>query len=356
MKSHLLLAAVAAASGLVLAATPASAVTFFGPGVYSFVAPTAGLYEIFAAGGSGGAGAQGAAGSSGGHGGDGGGLRGYPQFPGATGEAGHAGAPGSAGAAGSAGLTLDGDFILNAGQVLSIYVGTRGADGLAPPGRQQAVNGFNGNVGTYAGGGGGGGEGGLGGFGGLAGDDGGYSLVGGLLFVTGGAGGVGGAGGHGGSGGDGGHGAAVINSGGCFPGLCGTPYFSYDAYGGAGGYSGYAASMGGGGTQGYYYLTTGTFSYAYTGTGGQGGLGGAGTPGGAGYSNGPVYGAGREYNLGSNPTSGMNFGDGYVFIDQLTQFAAVPEPSTWALMLIGVGLTGGMARRARARTGARVTA
>jgi hypothetical protein len=34
-----------------------------------------------------------------------------------------------------------------------------------------------------------------------------------------------------------------------------------------------------------------------------------------------------------------------VLIDNLTYVAAVPEPTTWALMLVGFGLTGAAMRR-----------
>lgn len=42
----------------------------------------------------------------------------------------------------------------------------------------------------------------------------------------------------------------------------------------------------------------------------------------------------------------LSFGSGdWVLIDNLTYVAAVPEPTTWALMLVGFGLTGAAMRR-----------
>lgn len=41
-------------------------------------------------------------------------------------------------------------------------------------------------------------------------------------------------------------------------------------------------------------------------------------------------------------------GDGSAFVPNLTPFVPVPEPTTWALMLAGLGLAGAVARRRRA--------
>ena len=171
------------------------------------------------------------------------------------------------------------------------------------------------------------------------------------ITAAGGIGGYGGTGGRGGQGGGGGAGSAADVAGFCYLGIgCGSTYAGQDGLGGQGGLSGNSFLDGQQGSQGTFFRTAHLFDYKYASVGGLGGAGGLGGFGAMGMGGVPGLGAGSEYNLGSNPTSGANFGDGYISIYQLGPLVGVPEPASWAMMVIGAGLIGGASRKARSRT------
>jgi hypothetical protein len=221
---------------------------------------------------------------------------------------------------GGLGAEVSGDIFLTAGEDLTLFVGGRGGSGNYAGGGGGGSFVFNGtDVLAVAGGGGGGG-----------GNDGGPGLAG----TSGGTGGDGGKGGVGGTGGGGapgfGGGGAGVNAG---PAGYGG--------GGAGSDAGFGGKFpnGGGGIRG----GSGGF-----GGGGGGGLGYGG--GGSGFSGGGGGGAGLGYGGGGGSylasqftdqvltTGGASRGDGSISI------TAVPEPSTWAMMLAGFGGLGWLAR------------
>ncbi len=125
------------------------------------------------------------------------------------------------------------------------------------------------------------------------------------------------------------------------------------------------SSDGGGGGGGAFTFAGGSAGDYYGGAGGFGGGGGGGEEaggGGGGYTGGDA-GAGDDYLGGDGGTSyidaafsstallsGENAGDGFVVITPVTE-AAVPEPSTWAMMALGFAGLGfaGYRRATRAR-------
>ena len=231
------------------------------------------------------------------------------------------GGAGPSGAAGGLGAEVGGQVTLTLGETLSILVGGAGdagvGDGVFDPG--------GGGGGSYvvsgaaalvvAGGGGGGTFSGAGAAG-----------VAGAPYGSGGGGSGGTAGGGGGFSGDGGGsrgatgGKAFLNGGDGGPG-----FFWEGNLGGDGGFGG------GGGGDGFY------------GSGGSGGgyTGGDGPPAPL-----DVGFGGGSYFVGAPAVQldGVNPGDGMVEIRSI----GVPEPATWAMMLLGFGGLGALARRGRA--------
>jgi hypothetical protein len=297
----------AGASLAALASTAAEAVTFvFTGSVQTHNISTTGLYVLRAAGAQGGAGKN--SGSS----------QLYP---------------------GGAGALVAGRLSLTRGTILNVVVGGQGGSSTG------IGSGGGGGGGTFiyrdlatplaiAGGGGGGSSSGYSGGSGRDTDDGGNSgIPNGYYASIGGSGGSGGQGsqGNGGGGGGGGffgNGQDGVASGfgggggGNFAGGNGSVYFG----GGRGGFGG-----GGGG--------------GFSGGGGGGFSGGA-----AGYG---VGGGGGGSFLTDAATdavlqSGVNTGDGFASIELFR--GAVPEPSSWAMLITGFGGIGAMLRRRRLRT------
>jgi hypothetical protein len=294
--TRVLLLAGASALAILACAAEANAETFTMPGMFSFIASASGEYAVELLGASGG----------------------NSIFL-------HTDVVGGLGA------EVSGDIFLTKGEDLTLFVGGQG-----------------GSV-TFVGGGGGGGSfvlhgtdvlAGAGGGGGAAYSDGGPGLAG----TSGGAGeasegGKGGVGGTGGAGGYGGGGGAGVNTG-----LAGN--------GGNG--VGFNAGMGGkfpnGGAAG---VDGGSGGYGGGGGGGSSGGGGSGFSGGGG--GGSVAGGGGGYGGGGGSylarlfkdqvlKPGVNSGDGSISI------TAVPEPSTWAMLLAGFGGLGWLAHARRRKT------
>ena len=236
---------------------------------------------------------------------------------------------------GGNGAEVGGDIRLTAGTVLNIVVGGVGEPGVGirgaagggggafvyeglPPARPLLVAGGGGGAADLGGGGAG--------HAGTSGEAG---------SAHSGIGGAGGANGSGGSnaGGGGGGGAGWFGNGAGLEGGSGPPSFS--------------------GGQGFSLAPAGGF-------GGGGGPGGTQAGGGGGYSGGgggvdPGYagGGGGSY-IGAaffNTTAqaGFNSGDGSVFIELIppSQVIGAPEPGSWTLMILGVGLVGGVMRTRR---------
>jgi PEP-CTERM motif len=238
---------------------------------------------------------------------------------------------------GGLGAEVSGDISLTAGETLTLFVGGQGVSGAfaGGGGGGSFLFGPTGVLAVAGGGGGGGnllliGDGGPG----LAGKSGGTE---GRTGSGSGKGGMDGTGGGGGSGYSGGGGAGVkagpsgyggdSQSGGGFG---GTPPLS----GGGGGAAGANGGMGG--------------------FGGGGGAGGFGGGGGSGYSGGGGGGSAGGYGGGGGgsflalqfidpvlTTGGASRGDGSISVDLLPP--AVPEPSTWAMMLMGFAGLGWLA-------------
>jgi hypothetical protein len=212
-------------------------------------------------------------------------------------------------AVGGLGAEVSGDVFLTKGEDLTLFVGGQGGSARFAGGGGGGSFVFNGtDVLAVAGGGGGGGNG-LDGGPGLAGTSGG---------TGGGSGGAGGVGGTGGGGGNGGGGAGV-NTG---------PAGGYGGNGsrgisGAGGAGGKFPNGGAGSENGY--------------GGGFGGGGGGSSSGGGGSDLSSLF---KDQVL----TMGVNSGNGSISI------TAVPEPSTWAMMLAGFAGLGWLAHTRRRKT------
>ena len=304
MNKKLLLAGVSALAILACAAQ-ASADTFILPGMFSFIAPSTGEYALDLFGASGGGG---------------------PFSP-----------------VGGLGAEVSGDVFLTAGEDLTLYVGGIGQASSASGGgggggsfvfvgsEVLAVAGGGGGVGFagfrsggagQAGTSGGAGRSGSGGAGGANGTGGG----GGTYQVRNGGGGAGvsaGAAGYGGNG-------FGVGSG------SGAKFPSGGSGSGGGGGGGYGGGGGGGGVGRY--------------SGGGGGGGGYSGGGGGGYSYGGGGGGSYLASAFTNQvlTAGVNSGDGSISINLLP--AAVPEPSTWAMMAAGFVGIGWLARMRRRKT------
>jgi PEP-CTERM motif len=241
---------------------------------------------------------------------------------------------------GGLGAEASGYIFLTAGEELTLFAGEQGGSGTYAGGGGGGSFVFRGTDVLAAAGGGGGGGGsdgnpGLAGTSGRTGEgDGGAGGVGGTGGGGGGiSGGGGGAGVNAGPAGHGGDGRGSGGFGGKFPnGGAGGAAGSYGAGGGSGGYGG----GGGGGGNGYG-----------AGGGGSGFSGGGG--GGDGFGGG---GGGGSYlaSLFKDQVlkAGVNSGDGSISIALLE--AAVPEPSTWAMMLAGFGGLGWLAQARRRKT------
>lgn len=230
------------------------------------------------------------------------------------------GGGGGDGVLGGLGALIGGDFQLRAGETLNVMVGALGANNYAGGGGggggASGVSVDHGPLLLLAGGGGGGGIGhGSGVYGG------------GFASFSPGPGSNGGFGGFGGPGGPGGG-------------------YGANGLGGIGG--GYGGGFGGGGGGGFtggdggrgYFKSCETHKYKqYCAT--SGGYGGGG---------------GGSFNASATlRTTGYHLGVGRVTIDLLSA-GGVPEPSTWSLMLTGLGFLGYVLRRRvmRRASGARI--
>jgi PEP-CTERM motif-containing protein len=238
---------------------------------------------------------------------------------------------------GGRGAEVSGDVFLTAGEDLTLFVGGQGESGINAGGGGGSFV-FDGKE-VLAVGGGGGGSGGSGALG-----DGGP----GLAVTSGGAGG--GTGGGGGMDGTGGGGGAGVNAGsagyggdGVGPGHgYGGTFPNGGAGGSAHGYTGGAGGFGGGGGASY---EGGGGGSGFSGGGG----GGTGSPGGGGAAYGGGGGGSYLSSLFTDQvlTAGVKSGDGSISIDLLK---AVPEASTWAMMLMGFGGLGWLAQARRRKT------
>jgi hypothetical protein len=111
----------------------------------------------------------------------------------------------------------------------------------------------------------------------------------------------------------------------------------------------YKSATGGEGPQGF---AGGAGSYGYRGSGGSGGFGGGGGGGYDGGGGGGGFSGGRSGYGGTSylaagfskvvEEAGANDGAGYVTV---TDIGSVPEPSSWSLMLTGLGMLGYVLRR-----------
>jgi hypothetical protein len=241
---------------------------------------------------------------------------------------------------GGLGAEVSGDIFLTKGEDLTLFVGGQGGGGGGGGGGSFVFLGtdvFNGtDVLAVAGGGGGAGLFIAGGGPGLAGTSGGTE---GRSSSGSGTGGMGGTGGGGGlyAGGGGGAGVKAGSSGFGGDGDRNGGFGGKFPNGGGGGGGGGSGGFGGGG-----------------GGSALGGGGGSGFSGGGG--GGGIYGGGGggSYlaSLFADPmlTGGVNSGDGSISISLLT--AAVPEPSTWAMILMGFAGLGWLAHARRRKTSA----
>jgi PEP-CTERM motif len=222
---------------------------------------------------------------------------------------------------GGLGAEVSGDIFLTAGEDLALFVGEQGGSArYAGGGGGGSFVAFNGLA--VAGGGGGAGFIDSPGGPGLAGTSGGA----GTGQFAGGVGGVGGSGGGGGVGpyGGGGGGAGVKSG----PAGYGGDGFEPGLYGAFGGKFPNGGAAGSG-----------------AGSGGYGGGGGGGSNGGGGGSG--SYLAPLQF-TDQVLKAGVNSGDGSISISLLTP--AVPEPSTWAMMLMGFAGLGWLAHARRRKT------
>jgi hypothetical protein len=208
--------------------------------------------------------------------------------------------------AGGLGAEAGGYIPLSAGTMLAVIAGGQGAPEAG--GGSFVFNITDGSYLVAAGGGGGSGFSLNVGGPGLVTTAGGDGVVTGITVVPGGVDGIGGTGGEGGGAGvlSGGSTGAGLGDGFGAPGI--TSYGGASEFGRPGGFSG------GGGTD--------------FGGGGGGGFGG----GGGGSFLSPLSGLADRVLL-----AGVNSGNGYVTIDLIAPPPAVPEPSTWTMMVVGFG-------------------
>jgi hypothetical protein len=237
---------------------------------------------------------------------------------------------------GGLGAEVSGDIVLTKGETLTLFVGGQGGSGALAGGGGGGSFVF-GPVDVLAVAGGGGGAGnnpGESGGAGLAGTSGGAGTG-----PFGGKGGVGGTGGGAGGAGTGGGGGAGVKTGAAGYGGDGT-----DRGAGFGG----KFPIGGAGFQG----TGGSGGFGGGGGGGFGPGGGSGYSGGGGSNVGGAGGGGSYLSkLFTDPvltTGGASRGNGSISISLLT--AAVPEPSTWAMTLMGFAGLGWLAHTRRRKT------
>jgi hypothetical protein len=210
--------------------------------------------------------------------------------------------------AGGLGAEAGGYIPLSAGTMLAVIAGGQGAP-EAGGGGSFVFNITDGSYLVAAGGGGGSGFSLNVGGPGLVTTAGGDGVVTGITVVPGGVDGIGGTGGEGGGG------AGVLSGGSTGAGLgdgFGAPGVTF--YGGASEFGRPGGFSGGGGTD--------------FGGGGGGGFGG----GGGGSFLSPLSGLADRVLL-----AGVNSGNGYVTIDLIAPPPAVPEPSTWTMMVVGFG-------------------
>jgi hypothetical protein len=260
------------------------------------------------------------------------------------------------GSVGGLGAEASGDVFLTQGEDLTLFVGGQGISGHFAGGGGGGSFVFNGtNVLAVAGGGGGAGfdlgpggpglagrsggtAGGTGGAGGMYGNGGvGGGIIAGPVIIGGGGAGAGVNAGSAGFGGDGADAGIFGGYGGRFPiGGAGSPGSGGGGgYGGGGGGGVSANGGGGGGGSGFS-------------GGGGGGVGGTGLSGG-GAGGGGSYLA-RLFTDQVLTMGGASRGDGSISIDFLPP--AVPEPSTWAMMLAGFAGLGWLAHARRRKTSA----
>jgi hypothetical protein len=236
------------------------------------------------------------------------------------------------GMVGGLGAEVSGDVFLSAGENLTLFVGGQGGTNWFAGGGGGGSFVFHGTDVLAVAGGGGGGAIIIDGGPGLAGTSGGAG------GGPGGAGGMDGTGGGGGGGGGAGGGAGVNAGAAGYGGNGVGPGAGYGGKfpnGGAGGGYGGGGGFGGGG-----------------GGGGDGGGGGSGFSGGGG-GFGDYGGGGGGSDLSSlikdqYMKGGVNSGNGSISITSLTP--AVPEPSTWAMMLAGFAGLGWLAHMRRRKT------
>lgn len=281
----------AGVSAFALATTAAHAVTFATPGETAWIVPTSGTYQVDVWGAQGGS---------------------------------------SVNFAGGEGAGLAVDVSLVAGESVDVFVGARGGQGAAftdgsggGGGSSAALFGPVFSDGVIAGGGGGG-----------------------AYFDAGGAGVAPASGGPGGAGHGGGYGGISGSPGGYAAGAPGgglRTYFPvHNAYGP---FAGKGFFDGGAGGAGYMYGGAGGAGFSGGGGASYGGGGGGGYSGGGGGGNGDGGGGGGSYSfVGPSTSLAFKTGDGEVTIN-----AAVPEPTTWSLMISGFGFLGYCLRRRFAR-------
>ncbi|WP_157817245.1 PEP-CTERM sorting domain-containing protein [Bradyrhizobium sp. SK17] len=244
---------------------------------------------------------------------------------------------------GGFGASVSAEYYLTAGEVLDLYVGQAGASALSSGGGgggSFVLIDSSRTVLLVGGGGGGAGYNGNGTNASLTPDGTAASVSQGSAGGAGGTGGYGGAsnGGSGGGGGILGNGATGNGSsggGGGGKGLTGSPVLAggapRDSISGAGGFGGGGGAGAGTGAGGGYSGGGGTSSY-----GGFGGGGGS-------FVNNSFEG----YLFVNLPELANTLGDGFITIGLAP---SVPEPSTWAMMLLGFAGLGFMAFRRRAIT------
>jgi hypothetical protein len=228
---------------------------------------------------------------------------------------------------GGLGAEASGDVFLTAGEDLTLFVGGQGGSATFAGGGGGGSFVFDGTDALAVAGGGGGAIPGSTGGPGLAGTSGGTG--------RGAGGGVGGMDGTGGSGGVGGGAGVKADPAG----------YGGDGIGGGAGFGGRFPNGGAAGGDG----DGGSGGFGGGGGGGNGGGGGGGSGfsgGGGGFAGGGGGGGSYLARLFTDPalTAGANRGDGSISI------TAVPEPSTWAMMLAGFAGLGWLAHTRRRKT------